>query len=158
MTRIITAASPEFFPVLHELFMEYADLLRASHGECSVRDVENEAATLPGEYAPPHGALFLAFHDEKPAGCAALRPLGPTLCEMKRLYVRPLFRGKDIGRQLAETVIEEARRLDYERMRLDTLRTMTAAFALYQSLGFTPIEAYGRTPPEKAVFMERALR
>jgi putative acetyltransferase len=158
MTRTLSVESPEWLPVLAELFGEYADLLRASHGECSVRDVEDEAAALPGEYAPPRGRLLLALHDEQPAGCAALRPLDSALCEMKRLYVRPAFRGKEIGRRLAQAIIDEACQAGYQRMRLDTLRTMTGAFALYQSLGFTAIEPYGRTPPERAVFMERTLR
>ena len=158
MADIIAADAPEFFPMLRELFAEYAELLRGNHAECSVRDVQDEAATLPGDYAPPGGCLLLALEGEQPAGCVALRSLGPGFCEMKRLYVRPAFRGKDIGRQLAEAVIDEAQRLGYERMRLDTLQTMTAAFKLYQSLGFTPIEPYGRTPADCAVFMERSLR
>ena len=132
-----------------------------------------ELDALPGAYAPPGGCILLARADERTrhnyAGCVALRPLtqdllddapGPpeaSLCEMKRLYVRPAYRGEGLGRALGRAVIEEARRHGYDAMRLDTVASMTAANALYRSLGFHEIGPYCHNPLDDPVFFEKRL-
>jgi ribosomal protein S18 acetylase RimI-like enzyme len=112
-------------------------------------------AELPGEYVPPTGRLYLAIENGQTAGCIALRKLDDGLCEMKRLYVRPQFRGRRLGRTLVDRIIEDARQIGYRRMRLDTLPgKMDAAIAMYRSLGFKDIERYYDNPYETAAFME----
>jgi ribosomal protein S18 acetylase RimI-like enzyme len=113
--------------------------------------------TLPGKYARPDGRLLLAFWDEALAGCVALRPLESGTCELKRLYVRPAFRARKIGRALAERVLREAREAGYRKMRLDTLPSMTPAITLYRRLGFHSIESYRENPVAGAVFLELQL-
>lgn len=136
------------------LFVEYADSLGF---DLSFQGFDNELRNLPGDYARPEGCLLLAASQGQAAGCVALRPLEEGICEMKRLYVRPEFRGVGIGRALAEAVIKKARELGYSRMRLDTVPAMEAARALYASLGFEPTSSYTYNPMESAVFMELKL-
>ena len=151
--QIVAGHSVEHVPVVRALFEEYAAALGV---DLAFQDFERELAELPGEYAPPGGRLLLALGPE-PAGCVALRPYEPGVCEMKRLYVRPEHRGSGLGRLLAEAIIAAGREAGYERMRLDTLPSMAAARELYRSLGFVEIEAYRFNPVHGTTYFERAL-
>lgn len=145
--------------VVRALFTEYVDSLGL---DLSFQGFAAELAGLPGRYASPGGAIFLAEAVGEAApeavGCVALRPLvGPGLCEMKRLYVRPAHTGLGLGRRLAEAAIDAARERGYAAMRLDTLTSMTAANILYKRLGFHPIAPYCRNPLPGALFYELPL-
>jgi ribosomal protein S18 acetylase RimI-like enzyme len=136
------------------LFREYADSLGV---DLSFQDFEREYAELPGEYAPPRGELLLAHWEGATAGCVALRPLEGDLCEMKRLYLRDEFRGRGVGRALADAIVAAARARRYTRMRLDSLPGMAAAITLYRAMGFREIEPYRQNPIAGSTFMELDL-
>jgi putative acetyltransferase len=114
-------------------------------------------ARLPGSYAPPDGRLLLALGGEQPAGCVALHRFGERACEMKRMWVRPEFRGCGLGRRLAEKIVAEAQVIGYERMLLDTLPSLENALGLYCALGFREVAPYRNAPDPKSVFMELKL-
>ena len=151
--QIVDSHVDEQVSTVRTLFEEYAASLGVDLG---FQDFERELAELPGEYVPPGGRLLLAL-DAEPAGCVALRPFEPGVCEMKRLYVRPAHRGSGLGRLLAQAIVEAGRDAGYERMRLDTLPSMGAARGLYRSLGFVEIEAYRHNPIHGTTYFERAL-
>ena len=136
--------------LVRALFTEYADSLGI---DLSFQDFDHELATLAAFYEQ----ILLASEDDCAAGCVALRRLDDTTCEMKRLYVRPTFRGRNLGRRLAEQIIGNARRAGYGRMRLDTLPGMTTAIPLYESLGFVAIPPYRFNPIAGTKFMELTL-
>ena len=154
MLRILEIKTKEDLPEVRNLFEEYAGSLGI---DLDFQGFAEELADLPGQYAPPEGCLLLALWKGQVAGCVALRKFSPSICEMKRLYTKPQFRGLGIGRAMCEEVIGWARRSDYERMRLDTLPSMEEAKDLYRSLGFREIEPYRFNPVEDASFMELAL-
>ncbi len=154
MTTVIQVETEEHIEFISELFTEYAESLGF---DLCFQNFDKELAKLPGDYKPPHGRLLLALHEKKIVGCVALRKMNEGICEMKRLYVRPAFRGKGIGRRLARVIIKEARKIGYKYMRLDTIPSMKEANALYQSLGFREIEPYRYNPLEGALYMELTL-
>lgn len=153
--ELIQAASPQHVAQARELFLEYAASLGFS---LCFQGFDEELQTLPGAYAPPGGRLLLAHHAGQVAGCVALRRLESHVCEMKRLYVRPGYRGKGVGRMLVDRVIAEARRIGYERMRLDTIESsMQDAIALYRHRGFREIPPYRENPIAGALYLELVL-
>jgi ribosomal protein S18 acetylase RimI-like enzyme len=139
---------------IKRLFLEYA---RSLETDLAFQDFETEFKTLPGKYGPPDGALILALVDDKGAGCIALRKISDSICEMKRLYVNDAYRGLGIGKNLIMMIIEEARKLHYSYIRLDTLPTMEKAQEMYVSFGFYDIEPYVYNPVEGTRFLELKL-
>ena len=156
MLEFIRAESAEQVNVARQLFEEYAAALGVN---LCFQNFERELAELPGAYAPPSGRLLLALYEGEVAGCVGLREIDVGTCEMKRLYVRPRFRGLGVGRSLALKIIEEARALGFARMCLDTLPLqMDEAVKMYRSLRFREIEPYYHNPVEGALFMELSLK
>ena len=152
--HLIQAARPEHLVDARRLFEEYAASLNFN---LCFQNFAGELAGLPGEYGPPDGRLLLAYCQSQAIGCVALRKVEERVCEMKRLYLQPAWRGRGWGRRLAEAVLAEARRAGYERMRLDTVDSMIAALELYRSLGFRPIPAYRFNPLPGAQYLEADL-
>jgi putative acetyltransferase len=152
---LVQAESTAQIAQARELFLEYAQSLGFS---LCFQNFDKELAELPGDYAPPEGRLLLAECEGQLAACVALHKLGPGTCEMKRLYLRPQFRGQGLGRALAERIIAEARQIGYQRMRLDTVEpVMKDAVVLYRKLGFTEIAPYCPNPIAGALYMELKL-
>ncbi|HEV3220104.1 MAG TPA: GNAT family N-acetyltransferase [Candidatus Acidoferrales bacterium] len=158
MILIEQADSDEKVELAREMFREYAASLGV---DLCFQDFERELRELPGKYAPPAGRLMLAFDFSagrtQAAGCGALRPIDVSSCEMKRLYVRPKFRGRGLGRTLAESLIAAAREIGYSTMRLDTLPSMHGAHALYRQLSFREITPYYANPVPGSFFLELDL-
>jgi ribosomal protein S18 acetylase RimI-like enzyme len=154
--RLARARHAEEIAAAAILFREYADWLGI---DLSFQGFEAELASLPGKYAAPTGALMLAYSPAGEAlGCVAVRPLeGSAICEMKRLYVRPAARGLGIGAALVAAIVESAQALGYTEMKLDTLPSMSEAFALYQRFGFLPIPAYYHNPVPGTVYLGKRL-
>jgi GNAT superfamily N-acetyltransferase len=145
--KTIEVASSQELSIVHTLFSEYATSLNVS---LCFQNFEEELAALPGDYCAPRGALVLAYLNGEPAGCCALRPIDDVdyinACEMKRLFVRKVFRGSGLGRRLTEAVMEKATLLGYQCILLDTLDDMESARALYAELGFEEIPPYYYNP------------
>lgn len=132
------------------IFKEYQESIET---DLCFQKFEEELASLPGKYSLPQGRLYLAFLNDEAIGCVALRPMEDANCEMKRLYIRPEYRGVGFGRILAEKIIEDAKKIGYKKMFLDTLDTMTSAVNLYKKLGFQDAHEYCFNPINGAIFM-----
>ena len=149
------AETPQQIAQARALFLEYAQSLGFS---LCFQNFDKELADLPGDYTPPEGRLLLAEYEGQLAACVALHKLEADICEMKRLYLRPQFRGKGLGRILADRIIAEARQIGYRRMRLDTVEpVMKDAVAMYRKLGFHEIAPYCKNPIAGALYMELLL-
>jgi ribosomal protein S18 acetylase RimI-like enzyme len=156
--ELLTPATPALFDATRAIFREYATSLNI---DLCFQNFEAELAALPGDYAPPAGALLLATVDGQVAGCGALRALRDVdyanACEMKRLYVRPAFRGLGLGRLLAQALFDRALQAGYSTLLLDTLDDMEAARELYASLGFEEIPPYYFNPIPGAHYLKAQL-
>jgi ribosomal protein S18 acetylase RimI-like enzyme len=160
MLRIVPALSEEAISRARELFREYGRMPGVA--PC-LEDFEREVVSLPGQYAPSDGRLLLAIQEgagfvKEPIGCVALRRFEQEMCEMKRLYVRPAFRGNGAARELVKELIAEARSIGYKKMLLDTLPSMQEAHKLYRTLGFREISSYQKNPIPGALFFEFRLQ
>ena len=158
----VQTVSPAQIGQARELFLEYEKSLGFS---LCFQNFDQELASLPGDYAPPDGRLVLAEYEGQLAGCVALHKLAigkdkddARVCEMKRLYLRPQFRGKGLGRAIADRIIAEARQIGYQRMRLDTVEpVMRDAVAMYRKIGFREIAPYRENPMAGTLYMELQL-
>lgn len=143
------------------LFSEYTETLAASSPSfqeyLALQDYQNELIHLESKYGMPEGRLYLAFRDGAPAGCVGLRKLDERNCEMKRLYVRPQYRGARIGERLARQVIDDARAIGYAHMLLDTFSFLESAIRMYRALGFYEVERYNDNPIEGCIYMKLDL-
>lgn len=154
MIELTEARTDTDIEQVRRLFMEYAEGLGF---DLCFQNFEQELALLPGDYSPPAGCILLARQHNQLAGCVALRGLDQDVSEMKRLYVRPGFRGKHVGIALAGAIIERAKQIGYRQMRLDTLPSMKAAISLYQSLGFEEVEPYYDNPIPGVRYLQLSL-
>jgi len=152
--RIAEARWPDDRATVEALFREYVSSLAE---DISFQNVDDELGTLPGKYARPGGVVLIARDGAEAAGAVAYRMVEPGVCEMKRLYVRPAFRGRDIGRELANELIDDARARGYRTMLLDTLASMSSARALYRDLGFVAVAPYYDNPLPGVAYMALEL-
>ena len=152
--NLVQAQTASDIEIVRVLFREYQRFLGV---DLCFQGFEEELATLPGRYAPPGGRLLLALDGAHAAGCVALRPLDEGICEMKRLFVRPAYRGRGLGRDLAVQIVNEASALGYATMRLDTLEGLDSAMRIYESLGFRRCAPYYANPLPGVVYWERTL-
>ena len=151
---VTSACSTADMEHVRALFIEYQQWLDV---DLCFQGFDEELLSLPGAYAPPRGRLLLARIDETVAGTVGMWPLGADVCEMKRLYVRPSYLGRGLGRRLAGAIVDEAKAAGYARMRLDSLERLVAARTLYESMGFARIPAYYDNPLDGVLFMQLDL-
>ena len=146
---------------IKELFTEYTEFLVKGDKEFSkyleIQKYNHEVEDLEEKYGLPKGRLYVAYFENKVAGCIALRPLNDTQCEMKRLYVRPEFRGKGIAKILTEKIISDAKEIGYSSMLLDTLPFLQIAIKMYMKMGFYEIECYNDSPLDDTIYMKLDL-
>ena len=152
--RITQARWPDDRATVEALFREYVTSLAE---DISFQNVDDELASLPGKYARPTGVVLVAREGDEAAGAIAYRMVEPGVCEMKRLYVRPAWRGSGLGRELANELIDDARAQGYRTMLLDTLASMSGARALYRDLGFVPVAPYYDNPLPGVAYMALEL-
>jgi putative acetyltransferase len=148
--RITEARWPDDHVTVEALFREYIASLTE---DISFQNPDGELATLPGKYARPGGVVLIAWDGAEAAGAVACRMFEPGVAEMKRLYVRPAYRGSGLGRELANELIDDARARGYRTIMLDTLESMSAARTLYRDLGFAPVEPYYDNPLSGVMYM-----
>ncbi len=153
--NIVTARTPEHYQIAIGLFSEYA---RGLGIDLSFQNFEKELETIPQMYGPPEGELFLIENNGDFTGCAAIRKLNHSTCELKRMYIQPQYRGLKLGKQLMDVALQTAVNLGYEYMKLDSLRRLTPALKLYQKYGFQEIEPYNFNPEDDVVYFERKLK
>ena len=139
---------------VREIFIEYSDFLQV---DLCFQDFEKELQTLQEVYSLPMGCIILAKEEKQVLGCIALKPIGEGVCEMKRLYVRPIARGKSLGKQLVEELIDFARKAGYKTMKLDTISALKEAINLYQSKGFIKTKPYVYNPLSDVLYFELTL-
>ena len=146
---------------INELFTEYTNVLMETDNTfkdyLKLQNYEQEVEHLEEKYGKPYGRLYVSFFDGKLAGCIALKKIDEEKCEMKRLYVRSEFRGKHIGNILTEKIIDEARKIGYKSILLDTLPFLTSAIKLYKKMGFYQIEQYNDSPMKDAIYLKLDL-
>ena len=155
MIKIVEANTKELIERAKELIREYAQSLEFV---LEFQDFDKKMEDFPGQYVSPRGCLFIALNEDQPIGCVAFRNLEQGVCEMKRLYVKPDFRGQKAGKLLAEVVIKTAKVMGYNYIRLDTVPSMKQANMLYNALGFKQIAPYRFNPIEGATFFELNLK
>ena len=151
---LVRAAAPDDIPDVRQMLSAYIEWIGL---DLAFQEIDAEVAGLPGDYAPPTGALFVAANDEGLGGMIGIRLFDGRICEMKRLFVRPAARGHRLATKLIDTALAEARRIGYVEMRLDTLPMMTDAQSLYVAMGFRDIAPYYDTPIAGTRFMAKAL-
>jgi ribosomal protein S18 acetylase RimI-like enzyme len=151
---MIRPAQTDDIPEVRAMLREYVAWIGL---DLAFQEIEEEIADLPGDYDEPTGALLVAEENHHLVGMIALRPLSGSICEMKRLWVRPEGRGRGVAKELVAQILEQARHLNYDEIRLDTLPMMTNAQSLYESLGFVDIAPYYKTPIKGTRFMAKRL-
>lgn len=144
------ATAEPYLDCVRTLFREYQESLEI---DLCFQGFEEELASLPGKYNPPEGRLYVALKDDSPAGCIGLRPFQGSRCEMKRLYVRPSYRGLGLANTMIQAIINDAREIGYSQMFLDTLPSMHTAIKLYQAAGFYDIAPYYFNPEQRARYL-----
>lgn len=144
-----------------KLFTEYTDMLIENDSSfqkyLEIQNYSEEIEHLENKYGLPDGRLYLAYCDEELVGCIGLRKIDSKNCEMKRLYVRPKFRGREIGNLLVEKIIEDAKKIGYSHMLLDTLPFLKGAMYLYKKYGFYEISSYNDSPMDTSIYMKLDL-
>ena len=153
-SNLIIVKEEEEYDLARNLIEEYADSLVFS---LEFQNIDKELNQLSHIYGPPFGLIILVKSDDEFVGVACLRDLGNLVGEIKRMYVKPNHRGKGLGRKMLDQLVEEAIRLDFRFLRLDTVPDMESAIQLYRSKGFYEIEDYGTNPLDGARFMELKL-
>lgn len=147
---------------IKKLFTEYTNMLIETNPQMAIyleiQNYDDELLHLEKKYGIPDGRLYIAYIDEKPAGCVALRKLDDTKCELKRLFVRPEFRGQNLGHVLIKQIIDDAKSIGYESLFLDTLPFLKSAIHLYKSFGFKETEPYNNSPVDTTIFMKLKLK
>ncbi len=147
---------------IKKLFTEYTNMLIETNQQMAIyleiQNYDDELLHLEKKYGIPDGRLYIAYIDEKPAGCVALRKLDDTKCELKRLFVRPEFRGQNLGHILIKQIIDDAKSIGYESLFLDTLPFLKSAIHLYKSFGFKETEPYNNSPVDTTIFMKLKLK